>query len=161
MNIPVTIDFENDTIRFQDYDLFTMPPSRSTILDVTSFDFFDKENTPRLIQKVEPKYLPRLAEPLVLNFGSYGIDLPIRDGKYLIPLQTLSDIFVAPVFLNSLYFNGKSVIIASDLSANGDQKSKALYYDGEHGERSAELTKFGYSELCLMTITASGSIFLI
>ncbi len=150
VNIPVTIDFENDTIRFQDYDLFTMPPSRSTILDVTSLDFFDEQGQPRLIQKVEPTYLPRLGEPLELNLGSYGIDLPIRDGKYLIPLQTLSDIFVAPVFLNSLYFNGKSVIIASDLSANGDQKSRELYYQGERGERSAELTKFGYSELCLM-----------
>jgi len=35
VNIPVTIDFENDTIRFQDYDMFTMLPSRSMILDVT------------------------------------------------------------------------------------------------------------------------------
>ena len=150
VTIPATIDFENDTIRFQDYDLFSMRPSKSTILDVTSFKFFDKQGNPRLIQKLEPKYLPRLGEPLELNLGSYGIDLPIRDGKYLIPLQTFSDVFFAPVFLNSLYFNGKSVIIASDLSANGDKKSKDLYYEGEHGERSAELTKFGYSELCLM-----------
>ncbi len=109
-----------------------------------------KENTPRLIQKVEPKYLPRLGEPLEINLGSYGIDLPIRDGKYLIPLQTFSDVFFAPVFLNSIYFNGKSVIIASDLSENGDQKSRELYYQGEHGERSSELAKFGYGELCLM-----------
>ena len=149
MDIPATIDFEKNTIRFQDYDLFTMPPSRSTILDVTSRDFLDEQGQPRLIQKVEPKYLPRLGEPLELNLGSYGIDLPIRDGKYLIPLQTVSDIFVAPIFLDCIYFNGKSVIIASDFSAKGDQKSKALYYEGEHGERSAELTKFGYGELCL------------
>ena len=29
MNIPVTIDFENDTIRFQDYDMFTIEESEN------------------------------------------------------------------------------------------------------------------------------------
>lgn len=81
---------------------------------MTSSDFLDEQNRPCLIQKIEPTYLPRLGEPLELNLGSYGIDLPIRDGKYLIPLQTVSDIFVAPIFLDCIYFNGKSVIIASD-----------------------------------------------
>ena len=42
------------------------------------------------------------------------------------------------------------MIIAGDLSENGEQKSRELYYQGEHGERSAELAKFGYGELCLM-----------
>ena len=29
VNIPVTIDFENDTIRFQDYDMFTIEESEN------------------------------------------------------------------------------------------------------------------------------------
>ena len=89
----MTIDFENDVIRFDDYNLFMMRPSKSTILDVTSLKFFDEQNRPRLIKKVEPKYLPRFGEPLEINLSNYGIDLVIRDGKYLLPLQTFSDLF--------------------------------------------------------------------
>ncbi len=51
VNIPVTIDFEKDTICFQDYDMFSMSPSRSTILDVTSFDFFDQGKYPSSYSK--------------------------------------------------------------------------------------------------------------
>ena len=152
----MTIDFENDVIRFDDYNLFTMAPGKSTILDVTSFKFFDEQNRPRLIKKVEPKYLPRFGEPLEINLSNYGIDLVIRDGKYLLPLQTFSDLFFAPVFLNSLYFNGKTVIWGSDLSEKGNKADRELYYQGNRGERSAALTKFGYGELCMALDTLYG-----
>lgn len=152
----MTIDFENDVIRFDDYNLFMMRPSKSTILDVTSLKFFDEQNRPRLIKKVEPKYLPRFGEPLEINLSNYGIDLVIRDGKYLLPLQTFSDLFVAPVFLNSLYFNEKTVIWGSDLSEKGNQADRELYYQGNRGERSAALTKFGYGELCMVLDTLYG-----
>lgn len=145
----MTIDFENDVIRFDDYNLFTMTPGKSTILDVTSLEFFDEQNRPRLIKKVEPKYLPRFGEPLEINLSNYGIDLVIRDGKYLLPLQTFSDLLVAPVFLSCLYFNGKTVIWCSDLSEKGNKADRELYYQGNKGERSAALAKFGYGELCM------------
>lgn len=152
----MTIDFENDLIRFDDYNLFTMPPGNSTILDVTSYNFFDEQNRPRLIKKVEPKYLPRFGEPLVIDLAKYGIDLVIRDGKYLVPLQTFSDLLVAPVFLSCLYFNGKTVIWGSDLSEKGNQADRELYYQGNRGERSPALTKFGYGELCMALDTLYG-----
>ena len=152
----MTIDFENDVIRFDDYNLFMMSPSNSTILDVTSFKFFDEQNRPRLIKKVEPKYLPRFGGPLEINLSNYGIDLVIRDGKYLVPLQTFSDLFFAPVFLNSLYFNGKTVIWSSDLSEKGNKADRELYYQGNKGERSEALARFGYGELCMVLDTLYG-----
>lgn len=148
----LTIDFDKDLIRFDDYNVFMMKPSSSTILDVTSLPFFDEQNRPRLIKKIAPTYLPRYGEPLQIDLAKYGIDLVIRDGKYLVPLQTVSDVFVAPTFLNSLYFNGKSVVLESDLSKKGlpgNKASRDLYYQGEKGERSAALAKFGYGELCM------------
>ena len=152
----MTIDFENDVIRFDDYNLFTMTPGNSTILDVTSFKFFDEQNRPRLIKKVEPKYLPRFGGPLEINLSNYGIDLVIRDGKYLVPLQTFSDLFFAPAFLSCLYFNGKTVIWGSDLSEKGNKADRELYYQGNRGERSAALAKFGYGELCMALDTLYG-----
>ena len=148
----LVIDFDLDTIRFEDYNLFMMKDGASTILDVTSLDFFDGEGKPRLIQKLAPKYLPRYGDPLEINLAKYGIDLVIRDGKYLLPLQTFSDIFIAPAYLSCLYFNGKSVICADDFSKQNPPLNEAvrnLYYQGERGERSAALAKFGYNELCM------------
>ncbi len=146
----MTIDFDKDVIRFDDYNLFLMRPSKSTILDVTSLKFFDEQNRPRLIKKMESKYLSRFGEPLEINLAKYGIDLTVRDGKYLVPLQTFSDIFVAPTFLSCLYFNGKSVILADDMSKeSGRPACKELYYQGIKGERSDALAKFGYNELCM------------
>lgn len=152
----MTIDFENDVIRFDDYNLFMMSPSNSTILDVTSFKFFDEQNRPRLIKKVEPKYLPRFGGPLEINLSNYGIDLVIRDGKYLVPLQTFSDLFFAPAFLSCLYFNGKTVIWGSDLSEKGNKADRELYYQGNKGERSEALARFGYGELCMALDTLYG-----
>ena len=148
----LVIDFDLDTIRFEDYNLFMMKDGASTILDVTSLDFFDGEGKPRLIQKLAPKYLPRYGDPLEINLAKYGIDLVIRDGKYLVPLQTFSDVFIAPAYLSCLYFNGKSVICADDFSKQNPPLNEAvrnLYYQGERGERSAALAKFGYNELCM------------
>lgn len=146
----MTIDFDKDIIRFDDYNLFLMKPSLSTILDVSSLDFFDKQGRPRLIKKMESKYLSRFGEPLEINLAKYGIDLVVRDGKYLLPLQTFSDIFVAPTFLSCLYFNGKAVILADDMSKeSGRPACKELYYQGSKGERSEALAKFGYGELCM------------
>ena len=148
----LTIDFDKDLIRFEDYNLFLMKPICSTILDVTSMNFSDGKGGWRVIKRMEPKYLPRFGDPLEINLAKYGIDLVVRDQKYLVPLQTFSDVFIAPTFLNSLYFNGKSVIFASDMSKKGlpgNKKQRDLYYQGEKGERSEALAKFGYGELCM------------
>ena len=150
VNIPTTIDFEKDSILFQDYDLFTMTSEKSTILDITSLETVDAQNRPIIFQKTAPKYLPRFGDSIEFKLKDYGIDLPFIDGKYFLPLQTFSDIFIAPIKLNNLYFNGKCVIIANDFSVKGNQASKELYYQGEHGERSPVLTKFGYNELCMI-----------
>ena len=147
VDVPVTFDFAKDIIRFQDYDMFIMPPNRSTILDLTWCKFLNDENEPCLIQKIAPVYFPRLGEPLEINLGNYGIDMVIKDGKYLVPLQTVSDFFIAPTFTRSVYFNGKSIIISEKLS---DKEVEDLYYKGNIGERSSELTEFGYGELCIM-----------
>ena len=144
-NIPVTLDFKKDIICFQDYNLFSMSADQSAILDLTSVSGFDEEGKATLIQKVNKGTLARYGDDLKIQLGDYGIDLIAQDGLYLIPLQTVSDIFIAPVFLTSLYFNGQCMILSDDIS-----DSKELYYAAPTGERSKELTKFGYGELCMM-----------
>ncbi len=157
----MTMDFDKDILRFQDYDLFTMFSKSSTISDMTTFLFFDKQqNKYRLIKKMDSQYSPRFGSALEINLANYGIDLVYQDEKYLIPLQTINDIFIAPVFLSNIYFNGRSVILIDDLSKKtGQAIMRNLYYNDSTtdngsgnftGVRSEELTKFGYGELCMM-----------
>ena len=143
----VTFDFDKSEIRFVDYNVFTMKPNASTILDVTSLPFFNDEGKPALIQKVDKGTFDRYGDALVLPLADYDIELiyqPIENGLYLIPLQTLNDFFFAP-HTAFFFYNGQSIILNTEIYP-GDE----VYYAAPTGQRSAALTKYGYGELCMM-----------
>ena len=143
-----TFDFDRNEIRFVDYNVFTMKPNASTILDVTSMSFFNEQGEPALIQKVDKGTFDRYGDAVTLPLSDYGIELvyqPIEDGLYLIPLQTFSDFFLAPAVGLQIYYNGQAVIPTPKLEP-GDE----AYYAAPTGERSEALAKYGYGELCMM-----------
>ena len=144
-DIPLTFDFDNDTINFMDYNLFCMKATASTILDFTNLPGFNDAGEPSLLQKVDNGAYARFGDELQIPLADYDIELIQQDGLYLIPLQTISDFITAPAQMSGLYFNGKCVIISEDIRSCLD-----LYYDAPTGERSEALTKYGYNELCLM-----------
>jgi len=142
---PMTMDFDNDIIEFSDYNLFIQRPGSSTILDTVNLNVFDEKGEPALLLKVDDGALTRLGNELVFPLSDYGIDLIAQDGKYLIPLQTISDLFLAPRNIGDFYFNGQTVIKSSNVTDCSD-----LYYSAPTGERSEALTNYGYGELCMM-----------
>ena len=145
-DVPLIIDFDRDTMHFADYNLFVMRVSQSTMLDMTSIDTVNAEGECSLIQKTNiDSVFDRRGDALEIDLGAYDIDLIESEGSYFIPLQTVSDILIAPTWLESLYFNGQCVIMADDITQYSD-----LYYAAPTGERSEALTKFGYGELCMM-----------
>ena len=149
----VTFDFAKSVIEFQDYNLFLMKPNAGTLLDVTSINFFNEKGEPALLQKVDKGTFDRYGDSLVLPLADYNIELiyqPVENGLYLIPLQTVSDFFVAPRGAN-IYFNGQCFNIALKIES-GDE----LHYAAPTGERSAALTEYGYNELCMMLDYAYG-----
>ena len=143
--VPLTIDFEKDFMEFQDYNLFCMRGQSSTILDTVNMPVFNDAGEPTLLEKVDSGTYTRYGDALTFPLKDYGIDLIMQDGLYLIPLQTLSDIFLPSTGMGCLYFNGQNVIMTSDVSGCAD-----LYYAAPTGERSEALTEYGYNELCLM-----------
>jgi hypothetical protein len=151
VDIPMTIDFDRDVIFFSDYDLFSMNAGASSIMDTTRLTGFNAEGEPSILQKVDNGSLIRFGKSVEINMGDYGIDLIRQDGQYLIPLQTVTDLFIAPNMMKLLFFNGQSVILAPDTSFCAE-----LYYAAPTGERSEELTQFGYSELCMALDTLYG-----
>ena len=143
-----TFDFDRSEITFRDYNLFFMASNASTILDVTSLKFFNDQGEPALMQKINKGTFDRYGDELVLPLADYGIELvyqPIENGCYLIPLQTISDFFMANGVGPQAYFNGQCLNYASKIMP-GDE----TYYAAPTGERSEALTEYGYGELCMM-----------
>ncbi len=143
-DIPMTIDFDSNVIYFIDYDLFNMKAGASNILDTTRLTGFNAEGEPSILQKVDNGSLVRYGKSVEIDMGDYGIDLIQQDGQYLIPLQTVVDLLIAPNLMNLMFFNGQSLILTSDVTACPE-----LYYAAPTGERSEELAQFGYGELCM------------
>ena len=141
----VVFDFDKDTIEFMDYNLFLMSAEASTVLDVTGLKYFNEAGEPSLIQKVNTGSLDRFGDSVILPLGNYGIDLITQDGLYLIPLQTFTDFFLAPSLGYNFFYNGQ-ILLLTPLIEPGDE----LYYAAPTGERSEQLVKFGYGELCMM-----------
>lgn len=151
VDLPMTIDFDNDVISFQDFNLFVMKPGQSTVLDLIGMNTYDEAGNPVLLEKVDTGVFERLGDALEINLGDYGIDLIQQDGKYLIPLQTVADLIVSPVWLESIYFNGQCVMVTENAAAFPD-----IYYAAPTGERSDALAEYGYNELCLLLDTVYG-----
>lgn len=51
--VPMTIDFQTDTMEFQDYNLFCMRAGSSTIMDTVNMPVFNDAGEPTLLQKVD------------------------------------------------------------------------------------------------------------
>ena len=76
----MVLDFDRDTISFEDYNLFCKQASSSTLLDMTRMNVFNAEGEPAALQKLEQAPSPGTAMSWTLPSGEYGIDLFGRTG---------------------------------------------------------------------------------
>lgn len=140
----VSIDFSDDTMAWDNYNLFTAMSFATTNLDIVGASGFNAEGEPELFQRTGNTYV-REGEDIGIRFSDFFIDLIYEDGVGYMPLQTVSDLFIAYSYLNMAY-NGEAVfmILNSELTDMTD-----LYYAVEPRERSEALAHFNYVELCL------------
>ena len=140
----VSIDFDESSIGWDDYNLFTTASYAQQQLDVLSHTGLDENGEPELFQRGDSSFVLR-GESIGLYFEDFFIELIYEDGKGYMPLQTFSDLFLAYFYIN-LAYNGEAVFMieATDL---GDMRE--TYYSVEPRERSAELARFNYVETCL------------
>lgn len=145
------MDFANDKLGFWDYNAFVDLAGNGLMSFTGGLDIGDKDS---------PKYLKELStsnqrygDMIKMDLGDYGIDLVRKGSNYYIPLQTLSDVFLAPTAMNILY-NGNAVIITGGGSAcladaNGMTDLGKIYYkDGGSGKISKAMAEFSYNEFC-------------
>ena len=140
----VSIDFDESSIGWDDYNLFTTASYAQQQLDVLSNTGLDENGEPELFLCGVSCFVRR-GESIGLYFEDFFIELIYEDGKGYMPLQTFSDLFLAYFYIN-LAYNGEAVFMieATDL---GDMRE--TYYSVEPRERSAELARFNYVETCL------------
>lgn len=196
-------DFTNGTITWDDYMGF-LRQTVGSYMDLTGISPAGRDGAPFLLATVNTK--DRYGEITTVDLAKYGIRMIAQDGKYLVPLQTMSAFFITP-YQAGCYFNQQALFLCaiSDLkdpnqalllklmtagllttdlimeaqAIEGGQAEKMnyimnkimsteegmavilefkqkmeksvypLYFAGPKGERSEQLTAYGFVELCL------------
>ena len=149
----MTFDTDDDTIVFNDYNGFVHDSSDSSLLDMLSMTGFNAAGLPELFQRDTNASYDRNGRIVTLSLADYRIDMLFQQGRHYVPLQTVSDLLLAPRLSNA-FFNGKALFI-TDGSAFGSISGGYTdigdyYYSAPTGERSQALAEFSYNELCFV-----------
>ena len=145
------IDCANDTIHFEDYDGFLRIGEEDFLDPAINSNFRYDGDKEHYIHRGELNNV-RLGKELDMNLSAYDIDLIHVNDNYYVPLQTISDILLAPKNVESLY-NGENIYILAprDIGSitNGPSELGESYYSvNATGKISEDLSKFSYNELC-------------
>ena len=154
------LDFENDTILFDDYDAFVHNSNDTTLIDLLWDSGFNESGEAQLFQRNKQASFDRYGDMMTVDLAAYGIEMIVQDGMYYLPLQTMNDFLVAPM-LTSFLFNGEALILANDDQLFDYQEGSytalaEFYYDVPQTQRSDALAEFSYNELCLVLDTHYG-----
>ena len=122
------VDFNNGTISFVDYVAF-IQNAEKLYLNPLAIPETDPNDQPFLLQIKDSRNL--YGDYTVLDLKQYGIPMIAQDGKYLLPMQTVSA-FLLAYQRYGMYFNGETVfftdifgmddprnVIVAKLQANG------------------------------------------
>ena len=141
-------DCKADTITFFDYDAFLRSTDDMALLDLLS------DEHPEYFNRLDGTY-ERYGDQLVLDLGAYGIDMVTEGDECYVPLQTLSDFFLALDYRN-IFYNGEEVFLVkysglgNTLSGEDYTPLGEKFYSVKPGERSEAMGEYSYAELCLV-----------
>lgn len=150
-----SINFKTDIMEFDDYNSFIT--SRDTnLLDIIILPKKDTDGNPIYLKTLDSS-LHKYGHTKIMDLSYYDIDLVRVDSNYYIPLQTLSDVFMAKYGKTAIY-NGENVFVYAqtpELLKNEDgtltETGEAVFgKDNEYstGTISETMAKFNYDELC-------------
>ena len=150
------IEFQKETITFEDYDAFIHLKRDSSLLDSVSDTYIDEDGNPILLERIEKGSFDRYGKEIELDLAAYQIPLywNEEEGLYLLPLQTLSDFLLSNVCGEHFLFNTKAVYCADEYALGVRNESftplgESYYYSAPSALMSEELAWYSYCELCL------------
>ena len=100
------IDFEENIIGWDNYNLFITPSYSIQPLDIVGHPGFNADGEPELFKRSSASFY-RGSDSMGVRLSDFGIELVYQDGMGYIPLQTFSDLFLAYTY-TSAAFNGES-----------------------------------------------------
>lgn len=137
------IDYEQGSIAWDDYNIFNGKTQHALPMDPLSYPAYDDEGHAKLFQRAFSSWRAGYGLDIALeNFGISSVYVS-ESGLCLLPAQTLSDLFFAPLGVN-LAFNGEAMFLSRDSFPENTQ-----YYAVAAKDRSEELGRFTYNELRL------------
>lgn len=150
------ISFDESVVLFENYDTFgTVRPDALDIVSLTGFNELTGQQ--ELVARVVDLRNERKGESKVIPLDSYQIPMTFQDGKCLMPLHTVFDLFfciqrnyVCCCNNEAIFLGGKGMFVQSE-NADPMELSELgeLYYKAPKTERSAQLALFGFYELCM------------
>ena len=158
----MTIDANEDTISFTDYNRFLSFDSEdSMLIEILSSSGYNENGENSLFQRNRKASFDRYGDAKTIYLADYGIDAFIVEDEFYLPLQTLNDIVFSPALSLSILFNGEGLYVANGDSFEGDGEFArndygASYHAVEPHAISEELASFNYRELCLAFDTVYG-----
>ena len=158
----MTIDANEDTISFTDYNRFLSFDSEdSMLIEILSSSGYNENGESSLFQRNRKASFDRYGDAKTIYLADYGIDAFIVEDEFYLPLQTLNDIIFSPALSVSILFNGEGLYVASGDSFEGDGEYGrndygVSYHSVEPHAISEELASFNYRELCLAFDTVYG-----
>ena len=102
-----SFNFRKGTVSMTDYLAFVTPPN-SVYLGTDAYTNIFASDEPYLVTITDSRY--RYGELTELKLNDYEIPMIVQDGHFLVPLQTVSFIFLAPMGFGT-YFNGEAAFI--------------------------------------------------
>ena len=158
----MTIDANEDTISFTDYNRFLSFDSEdSMLIEILSSSGYNETGESSLFQRNRKASFDRYGDAKTIYLADYGIDAFIVEDEFYLPLQTLNDIIFSPALSVSILFNGEGLYVANGDSFEGDGEYGrndygVSYHSVEPHAISEELASFNYRELCLAFDTVYG-----
>ena len=104
---PLVIDFEKGQMIFQDYVAFVQQ-ANSQYMEINGFPE-TQNGQPYLLQRTTDRSL--YGDVTVVDLKEYNIPMAVQDGKYLLPMQTLSAFTLVDSTIG-IYYNGEAMFIS-------------------------------------------------
>ncbi|MDO5436558.1 MAG: S41 family peptidase [Clostridia bacterium] len=105
------IDFTDNTIYFDDKNTFLAPAGITASMDISMHEQKSVSDAGSLLD-MNVAYI-RKGTGTTFHMDDYGIPMILKDNEGYIPLQTVSDLFLADCYVILLY-NGESLICAAN-----------------------------------------------
>lgn len=141
------LDVDANTITFVDLDAFLQSTKMKTIFDQINDYGVTVPMAVELFEHKDTSY-ERYGEAQVLSLNDYGINIAKDGDEFYIPLATVNDFILSPIYVLTVY-NGQSVILAEDGLLQREDTLMDVYYEAPTSELSPAMAKFSYNELCL------------